>query len=391
MRTEHTPGAATATAGADADGRRVVLMFLGIAAVLFVVSAVGSIWLPNPGSHVIPPFHGWRWLHGWAQWDSGWYAAIAQGGYGYVPGHQSTIAFFPAYPMAMRAVAVVTRNAYVAGIVVTLASGAAAARLFAGWMRDRMSAPSTWAGLALLLLYPYAFFLYGAVYPTAFFLMTLVGAFVLLERDHPVLAGLVGALATAAWPSGVVLVVGLAVRAVERRRHLGGDRPAWADAGVLLAALGIGAFCVYQWQRFGSPLTFVKVQEAWGQEAGVRTWLKFRFFEDLGVLPDRPVVGALSYLAHPVFTIAALALVPRVFRRFGYGYGVYTLLMVLVPALSTKNFFGMGRYLLAAFPCFAVAGELLAQRPALAKIAYPLAAVGLLALTAAYSQSYYLS
>jgi hypothetical protein len=391
MRTEHTPGAATATAGAHADGRRVVLVFLGIAAVLFVVSAVGSIWLPNPGSHVIPPFHGWRWLHGWAQWDSGWYAAIAQGGYGYVPGHQSSIAFFPAYPLAMRAVAVVTRNAYVAGVVVTLASGTAAAWLFFGWVRERMSDRAAWAAVGLLLVYPYAFFLYGAVYPTAFFLMTLVGAFTLLEHDHPVLAGLVGALATAAWPSGVVVVVGLAVRAVERRRRLGDERPVWADAGVLLAALGIGAFCLYQWHRFGSPLTFVKVQDAWGQDAGLHTWLKFRFFEDLRALPDRPLLGALSYLAHPVLTVAALALVPRVFRRLGYGYGVYVLLMVLIPALSTKNFFGMARYVLAAFPCFAVAGELLAERPVFAKLVYPVAAVGLVVLTAVYSQGYYLS
>ncbi len=102
MKTEHEPAAAAAGSGDIADGRRVTLVFLGIAAVLFVVSAVGSIWLPDPGSHVIPPFDGWRWLHGWAQWDSGWYSAIAGGGYGYIPGRQSTIAFFPAYPLAIR-------------------------------------------------------------------------------------------------------------------------------------------------------------------------------------------------------------------------------------------------------------------------------------------------
>ncbi len=240
-------------------------------------------------------------------------------------------------------------------------------------------------------MYPYAFFLYGAVYPTAFFVATLVGAFVLLERGHPWLAGMVGALATAAWPSGIVLVPALAVRSVERRRQLGGDRPVWADAGVLLSGLGIAAFCLYQWRRFGDPLTFVTVQDAWDQESGLRTWFKVRFFEDLAELPDRTVLGALSYLAHPVLTVAALALVPRVFRRFGYGYGVYALLMVLVPALSTKNFFGMARYLLAAFPIFAVAGELLAERPRLARVVYPVSALGLLVLTAGYSQGQYLS
>ena len=66
------------------DGRRAVLVFLAIAAALFGVQAVASIWLPDRGNHVIPPFLGWRWIQGWAQWDSGWYAAIARGGYGYV-------------------------------------------------------------------------------------------------------------------------------------------------------------------------------------------------------------------------------------------------------------------------------------------------------------------
>ena len=390
MRTE--PKRAGLAGGAPrADGRRVTFAFLGVAAVLFVVSAVASIWLPDPGAHVIPPFSGWRWLQGWAQWDSGWYAAIAKGGYGYIPGRQSTIAFFPAYPLMMRAVAVVVGNAYVAGVVITLASGAAAARLLFSWLRDRMTAAAAWAALGVMFLYPYAFFLYGAVYPTAFFVMTLVGAFVLLEHDRPWLAGVVGAVATAARPSGVVLVVGLAVRAVERRRQLEDGRPRWRDAGVLVSGLGLVAFCLYQWRRFGDPFAFVTVQKAWGQESGLHTWLKVRFFEDLRVLPDRPLLGALSYLAHPVLTVGALALVPRVFRRFGYGYGVYALLAVLLPALSTKNFFGMARYLLAAFPCFAAAGELLAERRAVARVVYPLSAVALLVLTAAYSQGHYLS
>ena len=368
-----------------------MLAFLGIAAVLFVVSAIGSVWLPDPGDQVIPRVHGWRWLQGWAEWDSGWYAAIAQGGYGYIPGRQSTIAFFPSYPLLMRAVAQVVGNAYVAGVLVTLASGAAATRLFFGWLAERMPSRTAWAALGLLLLYPYAFFLYGAVYPTAFFVMTLVGAFVLLERGHPCLAGMVGALATAARPTGFVLVIGLAVRAVERRRALDDDRPVWWDAGVLLSALGIVAFCLYQWRKFGDPFAFITVQSAWDQQSGPHTWLKLRFFEDLRGLPHRNVLASITYLAHPVLTVGALALVPRVFRRFGYGYGVYTLLMVLVPAISTKNFFGMGRYLMAAFPCFAVAGELLTERPALARVVYPLTALGLVALTFAYSQGRYLS
>jgi hypothetical protein len=96
-------------------------------------------------------------------------------------------------------------------------------------------------------------------------------------------------------------------------------------------------------------------------------------------------------MAHPALTVAAACLLPRVFRRFGVGYGVYATLLIGVSALSTKNFFGMARYLLAAFPVFAVLGELLAERPGLRRLYLPASALGLVALTAVFGTGYYLS
>ena len=43
-----------------------------------------------------------------------------------------------------------------------------------------------------------------------------------------------------------------------------------------------------------------------------------------------------------------------VVRRLGWGYGAYTAVALLMPAVPSANFLGMGRYILAAFPCFAV-------------------------------------
>ena len=93
----------------------------------------------------------------------------------------------------------------------------------------------------------------------------------------------------------------------------------------------------------------------------------------------------------PVLTVAAICLLPRVFRRFGVGYGVYAASLVGLSAISTKNFFGMARYLLAAFPIFAVVGELLVERPGLRRVGLVASAVGLVALTAIFGTGYYLS
>ncbi|HEX3620968.1 MAG TPA: hypothetical protein VHT97_01495 [Acidimicrobiales bacterium] len=375
-----------------------VLAFLGVATVLYLVMGLVAPHLPaSSGPHLAPPFTGHTWLKGWAQWDSGWYYQIATHGYSWVRGQQSSIAFFPAYPVVVRAMSAVAGGAYVDGILLTLVAGAGVAALLMTWLRDRLTPTAAWTAFAALLLFPYAFYLYGVVYADALFIAAVLGAFLLLEADQPVLAGLVGAVATAARPVGVVLVAGLVVRALERR---GAFRPAgggWidlrrarpADAGVLLSVLGLGAWCFYLWSRFGDPLAFATAQAAWHQGAGPSTWLKFQFFSDVADL--RSPRAWLLFMAHPVLTVAAACLVPRVFRRFGVGYGVYVALLIGLSAVSTKNFFGMARYLLAAFPCFAVLGELLVERATWRKVFLPASGLALVVLTAIFGTGYYLS
>ncbi|WP_239014380.1 mannosyltransferase family protein [Archangium violaceum] len=115
---------------------------------------------------------------GWVGWDSSWYMRIAQEGYQYVPGAQSSVAFFPLYPLAIRAVEQLGPNVYQAGVLVTLLCGPLALLLFSRWARLRVKDETTalQAGL-LLALYPFTFFLYGVMYSDALFLLLVVGAF----------------------------------------------------------------------------------------------------------------------------------------------------------------------------------------------------------------------
>jgi len=174
-------------------------------------------------------------------------------------------------------------------------------------------------------------------------------------------------VATGARPIGVALVLGLWVRAVERRRQeagLGGPTLAdrlGADRGLLLAPAGLVAYAGYVWARFGSPLAFMQAERGWHQAPGFRTWLKVAWFRRMSRPPyfDPPHYHLVGNL---VATVVALALTVVVVKKLGWGYGVYSVAVIVGAAASTKDFVGMGRYALSAFPCFAAAGALLADR-----------------------------
>jgi len=331
------------------------------------------------------------WLDGWFQFDAGWYYDIAAHGYSYVPGHQSSIAFFPTYPMAVRALGALLGDYQVAGSVIGVASGAGAVLLFGVWVWRRLPRAGALTAIAIVMVYPYAFFLYGAMYADSLFLLTALGAFLLLERRMYWLAGLVGALATADRPVGIAVTIGLVVRMLELRAQdrargsasgrpqtglftgdLAPDRPRWRglfgaitavrwrEAGVLLSGAGLLSWAVYLWVEFGNPLAFVAAESAPGRDQGVgpHTWFKLSY---IGTVLTNPVFsnGRLK-TAQAVACLAAVLLMRRVWRRFGWGYTAYAAVAILIPIIGTKDFMGTGRYVLIAFPIAAAAGDYLA-------------------------------
>jgi hypothetical protein len=180
------------------------------------------------------------------------------------------------------------------------------------------------------------------------------------------------------------------------------------DAGVLLSLTGLVAWCVYLWTRFGDPLLFSRIQGAqgWDQGDGPRTWLKVTFFQRVKNLPfwlSDSIAGTNDHHPHPwtesayslgvvlqaLCLVGALLLVPLVVRHLGWGYGAYVLTLLLIPLLGTKDFQGVGRYALAAFPCFAIIGRHLAARTPARVVWFLSSGALLLLLSSAYARGYY--
>jgi hypothetical protein len=256
-----------------------------------------------------------------------------------------------------------------AGFWLTFSSGLVSAVLFHRWCVVKLGREKARRAVLVLLLYPFAFYLMGAVYGDALFLAATLSAFLALELDRPLVAGIAAAVATATRPVGGALVVGLWVLAWERKRRAAtpdGRRWRRADAGLLLAPLGLVGYCTFLEIRFRHPFAFLEAAGApgWRQQPGLKTWLKIRWVQSM-VKPPYLDGHHGHLLLNAAATAVAVLLLPVVFRRFGLGYGVFAAIAVVGTAVSTKDFVGMGRYCLAAFPCFAAAADVAWARPRL--------------------------
>jgi hypothetical protein len=393
--------------------RTPVFAFLGVAVVLYLVMWAAAALLPaqEAGKHPKDRPHLEHLdaeLGPWLWYDSAWYLDIASEGYStrqvnaFLDGKQSSVAFFPSYPIVVHEVHRVVSDRPLAAIVTTFLSGLGFVLLFWRWCRDRLSERERKVALALLLLYPYAWFLFGTGYADALFLCATMGAFVLLDGGHPVLAGIVGAVATAGRPTGIAVVIGLAAVALERRdavdfaverprMRLHRERLRPSDLGVLLAAGGLIAYGIFLYVKTGDPVAFSTVQGApgWDQPSGPHTWFKLGFFSRIIHL-SAPVFTA-RLIAQAALALGFISLIPRVVRRIGWGYAVYCVVIIGIPLIGTGDFQGVGRYLLAAFPIFAVAGAWLADRDRVRTIVLASSATLLVAFSALFASGLYLT
>jgi len=382
--------------------------FAGIAAVANVAAGLSVKYLPmRPDVGIWRAYPSNPWLDGWTRWDAGWWCTIASRGYNFIGGSggvQRPTHFFPVYALLMRAVGAVIGDVMLAGILVTLAAGLGCAIAFHEWCKHWLQSEATRIAVLVLLLYPFAFFLYGAVYSDALSLLLTLFAFVLLENDRPILAGLAGAVATGTRPVAPALVLGLVLRMLELRGFFAwtagrsGKRSSWSlrfgrlrlrDGGVLLSVLGVGVYSFYLWRRFGDPLNWINTLEDWGVRSGPATWFKVGSFQQLA--QGHWTYVQLFLLANLVPMILVLALLPHVFRRFGWAYGSYTVMALAIPFINDPELTGMGRYILPAFPCFAAAGDFLSRHRG---AAWPLLAFSgtvMLGLLSAFARWYWLA
>jgi hypothetical protein len=198
-------------------------------------------------------------------WDGGWYAEIVSSGYSYDRSRQSSVAFFPLYPLLARMAHGITGLEPKACLLVVsnlaLATGCVLLSLYLQTRRSQAITPRCETVLLCLLLIPTSFFFRVAYSESLFFCLS-AAVFLAIAARAPVsiVASLAG-LTTATRLVGIAFLPAIAWYAWRRSPEF------WKRAANLalvpLCLSGILAYAGWLAFRFGDPLAFVQTQKHW--------------------------------------------------------------------------------------------------------------------------------
>jgi Mannosyltransferase (PIG-V) len=321
-----------------------------------------------------------------ARWDSVWYLAIANDGY--PADDPRRAAFFPLYPLLLRAAKALVGSPIVAGVAVSLVCFGVALvllhRLTALELGPAAADETVWA----LALFPAAVF-FSAVYSEALYVMLSVGCIYAARTGRWAWAGTLGALGAATRSAGVLLAVPLAVMWVMRAD--GSARRRASDAAwIAFVPAGLASFCAALALGGGDAFAPLHAQDVWfrhfaGPFAGVwdGTAAAWRGLHHL----DAPYARADVVLF--AFLVSAIPAVAGVLRRLPPAYGAYVLAALALPLsypVGPQPLMSLPRFLAVLFPLFMWLGSWIADGGRARRIAVlgPSAA-GLVAVSAVFA------
>lgn len=321
----------------------------------------------------------------YAKFDSGWYLAIIESGYGKPPpdGRPSSHAFFPLYPTAAKVLHdTFGVDGFRGGLLVTYLSLFLAMSLFFREGLARLGESDAWASVAFLVLFPTAFFLV-AVYAESTFLLFALLAFRDARAGKTAKAALWGFLLGLTRASSLAVAPALFLAALERRETEGTRR--WGRAfligavpvlTVLLWIAGIG-------RLYGEPGLFFRSMEGWHRGtsslSGVGAWLlsmKVRLVD--ADWKEDPTL-ALDYgLALLFLAIGIYQLVKKKWSDAAWMGAAISLPM------TTGLSGGMPRFLIVVYPAYFALAEGSRGRPRLRLLWWIVSAMILLAASARF-------
>lgn len=347
---------------------RPLLAFLITRLIVFIGAYLAEIAIPGitgEGLYHVNPNN--VFLDVWARWDSAFYIRIVEDGYWFVLGQQSSVAFFPLYPLIV---------SFLAPYMGTLAAGVFISHVFLlgaliflyKLTELEFDAASAGRTVFYVAAFPTAFF-FSAVYTESTFLFFTVSTMYFARRQMWVWAGVFGLLCASSRIVGVVIwgVVGLEwLRAHGWTLGTIHKREAWMNlfralrtdwlnlAAICMIPLGLFSYMLFLYLQFGDPVAFSTTQSAWGREM-LGPWTII--WRDVsGLLQGNFLAGDIWWHVgldlSAYFTILFISV--SIWRRLGASYALYAIISIVIPSMSGTG--SLSRYALVVFPVFMMLG-----------------------------------
>jgi hypothetical protein len=362
--------------------RALLIDGLKAAAVPFLVSRLlvwAATWFgarnipatPGMWSNLYPPPA----LSPFFHWDADAYGYIAHHGYvlgaGGVDAELVRVAWFPFYPFLVW----LAGGSDWAMIIIPNVSFFAALALVYVIGVIRMDSDRARLALWLVSLGPAAMF-FSYPYTESVFLLVTVGAFVLMESGHWLLAGVAGAAAAATRFPGVLIAAALGAEAGL------GNRRRTVFAAIVVAISGLLIVSIVQWVQMGDPLGFVHARKFWIGPDRNPLYL-------VGSFPKAVIEGDPfnpEAIGVPVLVVFAIGAVWAALRMPA-AYGVLALGQIVVAfdqGLYLHIFSLVPRVVSVIFPCYFAFATLLAPRRNLTVVWLVISATAMVANAALY-------
>jgi hypothetical protein len=239
------------------------------------------------------------WLHGFDRWDARYYVTIAE--HGYTTHQPDARAFFPGYPLVVRAAHSLTAGLFSyeqTGCLVSFIAFVLATALLYRLVFERFGLRAALVSSALFCWFPTSVF-FLAPYSEAFFALEILTVATLVDRRRWWWAAVVVGYASATSPEALVLVVALAAAALAAHRGL------WRSIGYgLVGSLGMAAYVLYLGLRFKKPLDFIDVESNFHRVA-IAPFVGV--IENIGAIPHALIVHGSRFTVLPNLTAAALS------------------------------------------------------------------------------------
>lgn len=338
----------------------ILWLFIGTRLLLIGVTYLSFILFPVP-PHVYPstPVNVQGLLLSWNQWDAPHYIEIAR--YGYTSRHLT--AFFPLFPLLMKAVAFVFGNHlyWLAAMLISNAALFGALYMLYQIAAEVLGERGGRRTILYLCLFPTAFFFFAGYNESLFIFLSCSSIFAMRHQKW-LLAGGLGLLASLTRSAGVLLVLPylcelwMARDRFETNSWLQFRRLLFKGLPMALIPLGLLFYAYYCWRQFGNPMAFSAAEKWWGKGwsfpwSGILGNLHQLFFQQPfgSFLEPHLLLDLGAILAFIVLTILGA-------RRFRLSYTVWNvaLIMLLLCTVSSAGDYLVSdqRYVLELFPAF---------------------------------------